>query len=297
MCSTGAALPSTEDARRSPVPVKTNASAFPRRHPGRLSTCCATARTSDVRCAVPESPAAVQATGLQVARAWVHGRDVTVVGDVVKDGVSSSAMPPIWTVVVPEFAPTDVNWTHASVTVAPWGTSTLSKRIPTVCVVPPLFGMFSVAVAHSAYPVGRCSTSSNALDTGMSSGRAPPAATTVTNRSSDPVSAESLATARTTYVPAALNVAEVWADCGAPKVTVPGPLTACQLTVVEEVGSPSSRTTACRESGSPTCVGRSGPTETTGARLGIGGSWTAISYSLPSFSLGFASLSTPRSTM
>jgi hypothetical protein len=47
--STGATLPSCEDARRSPLPESTNASALPGFHPVRPTISCTIDRKSEVR--------------------------------------------------------------------------------------------------------------------------------------------------------------------------------------------------------------------------------------------------------
>ena len=136
--------------------------------------------------------------GDQAVVAAVRGRDDTVVEEVVNVAVSSWAMPAIWTDVAPLFEPVARNWIHASVIVAPVGTARLSNRMPIVCAVVPARGMLRDDPSQSAKPVGRCSTSSKAFATGVSSGSGAPTGTTVTVTSSVPVSAPSSAVARRT---------------------------------------------------------------------------------------------------
>src|SRR5690349_8191205 len=81
-------------------------------------------------------------------------------------------------------------------------------------------------------------------------------------------SSPSLAVARRTYVPRAVNVARVDAAAGSAKLTVPGPLVLVHATlVVEPTGSPSSLTSAAREANPPSVATCGAVTETWGGWL------------------------------
>ena len=81
------------------------------------------------------------------------------------------------------------------------------------------------------------------------------------------------------------------------KPTPPGPET-CDHAVVKApggFGSPSSATEPSRLAASVMSTARSGPAETAGGALPLVSGVTSNTKSLPSFSFGFVSLSTPRS--
>src|SRR3954447_13249110 len=100
-------------------------------------------------------------------------------------------------------------------------------------------------------------------------------------------------------MPSALKVAVVLAELGSPNVTVPGPLTLDQVEVrVPLAGRPSSVTDPFSDTDAGSVTVLSGPAFTTGAALVCGPVGPRFgadsSYIAPSFSVGWLSLSTPR---
>ena len=131
--SNGGYPPSKDSAVRVPDPDTSNTIAFPDTQPGRNTNSCTIDARFGVRCAIPSSPTTPHGAGIHPTVAAVAGRDDTSPFVDENAAASSTAWPRIWRSTGPVLTSSARNWIHASVIVAPAGTSTPTNRNPTVC--------------------------------------------------------------------------------------------------------------------------------------------------------------------
>ena len=132
-CSSGAppAFPLYDSATRSPVPVIMITNEFPAAHPARPTISSTTGPMSGVRWSDPAAPTLVHTGGFHVTADVVLDLDVMFPLDVVNVDASSAASPSIVRVVALVETSSTWNCTVAFRMLAPCGTPTPLKRIPT----------------------------------------------------------------------------------------------------------------------------------------------------------------------